>query len=69
MCYNYVKGNCNTRKGEENEKLNKVQAGFVPLTFKGPKAREKKTFDFDYEPTFEQMKYDVTVSDDDDFDI
>ena len=52
-----------------NEKLNKVQAGFVPLTFKGPKAREKKTFDFDYEPTFEQMKYDVTVSDDDDFDI
>ena len=52
-----------------NEKLNKVQAGFVPLTFKGPKTREKKTFDFDYEPTIEQMKYDVAVSDDDDFDI
>ena len=52
-----------------NEKLNKAQAGFVPLTFKGPKAREKKTFDFDYEPTIEQMKYDVAVSDDDDFDI
>lgn len=52
-----------------NEKLNKVEKGFVPLTFKGPKAREKKTFDFDYEPTFEQMKYDVQVSDDDDFDV
>ena len=52
-----------------NEKLNKVDTGFVPLTFKGPKAREKKTFDYDYEPTIEQMKYDVDVSDDDDFDV
>ena len=52
-----------------NDKLNKVEAGFVPLTFKGPKPREKKTVDYAYEPTIEEMKYDVDVADDDDFDI
>lgn len=52
-----------------NEKLNKVEAGFVPLTFKGPKVREKKMVDYAYEPTLEEMKYDIDVADDDDFDI
>ena len=52
-----------------NDKLNKVEAGFVPFTFKGPKPREKKTVDYAYEPTIEEMKYDVDVADDDDFDI
>lgn len=52
-----------------NEKLNQVEAGFVPLTFKKPKRQEKKTYDYAYEPTVEEMKYDIEVSDDDDFDI
>ena len=52
-----------------NDKLNKVEAGFVPLTFKGPKPREKKSVDYAYEPTLDEMKYDIDVADDDDFDI
>lgn len=54
---------------EINAKLNRVEAGFVPLEFKKPKAREKKTFEYAYEPTIDEMKYDIEVSDDDDFDI
>lgn len=52
-----------------NDKLNKVEAGFVPLTFKGPKPREKKSVGYAYEPSIEEMKYDIDVADDDDFDI
>ena len=52
-----------------NEKLNQVETGFVPLEFKKPKEREKKVVDYAYEPTVEEMKYDIEVSDDDDFDI
>ncbi len=52
-----------------NEKLNQVDANFVPLTLKQPKAREKKTVEYAYEPTIDEMKYDIEVSDDDDFDI
>ncbi len=52
-----------------NEKLNQVEIGFVPLEFKKPKEREKKSIDYAYEPTQEEMKYDIEVSDDDDFDI
>lgn len=52
-----------------NEKLNRVEAGFVPLEFKKPKEREKKAVGYAYEPTLEEMKYDIEVSDDDDFDI
>ena len=54
---------------ELNAKLNKVEAGFVPLTFKQPKRQEKKAIDFAYEPTVDEMHYDIEVSDDDDFDI
>lgn len=52
-----------------NESLNKVQAGFVPKTFKQPKRQEKKSIDFAYEPTTEEMKYDIEVPENDDFDI
>ena len=52
-----------------NAKLNQVEAGFVPLTLKKPKRQEKKSVDYAYEPTVEEMKYDIEVSDDDDFDI
>lgn len=52
-----------------NEKLNRVETGFVPLEFKKPKEREKKVIDYAYEPTAEEMKYDLEVADDDDFDI
>ena len=54
---------------EMNAKLNQVESGFVPLEFKKPKQREKKTFEYAYEPTNDEMKYDIEVSDDDDFDI
>ena len=54
---------------ELNIKLNTIEKGFVPKTFKQPKTREKKTFEYAYEPTTEEMKYDLEVSDDDDFDI
>lgn len=52
-----------------NKKLNQVDSGFVPMTFKKPKRQEKKKIDFVYEPTMEEMKYDIEVADDDDFDI
>ena len=54
---------------ELNEKLNQKQPEFVPLTFKKPKQKEKKTVDYAFEPTVEQMKYDIEVADNDDFDI
>ena len=54
---------------EMNKKLNQVEAGFVPLSFKQPKRQEKKVVDFAFEPTLAQMKYDIIVDDDDDFDI
>lgn len=52
-----------------NEKLNQKQPEFVPLTFKKPKQKEKKTVDYAYEPSPEEMKYDIEVADNDDFDI
>lgn len=54
---------------ELNEKLNQKQPEFVPLTFKKPKQKEKKTVEYAYEPTPEEMKYDIEVADNDDFDI
>ena len=54
---------------EMNAKLNQVEANFVPLEFKKPKPREKRNFEYAYEPTSEEMKYDIEVSDDDDFDV
>ena len=54
---------------ELNEKLNQKQPEFVPLTFKKPKQKEKKTVDYAYEPKPEEMKYDIEVADNDDFDI
>lgn len=52
-----------------NEKLNQVDAGFVPMTFKKPKRQEKKSIDYAYEPTPAEMKYDIEVAENDDFDI
>lgn len=54
---------------ELNAKLNQKQPDFVPLSFKKPKEREKKVADYAFEPTYEQMKYDIEVADNDDFDI
>lgn len=54
---------------EMNEKLNDVDLEFIPMTFKKPKKKEKKAIDYAYEPTEEEMKYDVEVSEDDDFDV
>ncbi len=54
---------------EINEKLNQVDLEFVPLTFKQPKKKEKKTQGYAYEPSEDEMKYDIEVSEDDDFDI
>lgn len=52
-----------------NEKLNKVEQGFVPLTFQKPKRTEKKAVDYAYEPTPAQMKFDIEIAENDDFDI
>ncbi len=52
-----------------NAKLNEVQAGFVPKTFAKPKRVEKKAPEYAYEPTPAEMKFDIEISDNDDFDI
>lgn len=52
-----------------NEKLNQTEANFVPLTFKQPKRQERKEITYIYEPTVDEMKYDIEVSEDDDFDV
>lgn len=65
-----------TRTSEEidaikamNEKLNRVEQGFVPMTFKKPKRQEKQALDYAYEPAPAEMKYDIEIAENDDFDI
>ncbi len=54
---------------EMNEKLNEADLEFIPMTFKKPKRTEKKAPDYAYEPTEDKMKFDIEVSEDDDFDV
>lgn len=54
---------------EMNEKLNEADLEFIPMTFKKPKRTEKKAPDYAYEPTEEEMKFDIEVSENDDFDV
>lgn len=54
---------------EMNEKLNEAELEFIPMTFKRPKRTQKKAQDYAYEPTEEEMKFDIEVLEDDDFDV